>query len=149
MELLEREADLEALRRSLRLAETGEGQFVFVGAEAGGGKTSLVRRFARETGARARVINVSCDGLSTPEPLGPLLDAAPLLGLSVEQLLREGASRDRVYRAVLVALDPATTTIIIAENAHWSDEASLGLLRFLARHLDDRRLLVVVTYRDD
>src|SRR6478735_5111597 len=149
MDLLERDDDLATLHQLLNLAETGEGQLVFTGGEAGVGKTSLVRRFAAELADRARVIPVSCDGLSTPEPLGSLFDAAPALGLPVDALLGSGASRDQIYRAVLAAFDPATVTVVIAEDAHWSDEASLGILRFLPRHLDNRRLLIVVTYRED
>lgn len=149
MELLEREAELAILKHLLDSTGAGVGAMVLVGGEAGAGKTSLVRQFAQEVADQARVLNVSCDGLSTPEPLGPLLDIAPALGLDVDRLFAPSVSRDHIYRAVLAAFDPGLSTVVIAEDAHWSDEASLGILRFFARHLDGRRLLIVVTARDD
>ena len=40
-------------------------------------------------------------------------------------------------------------TVIIGEDAHWADGASLELLRFLGRRIGGLRVLFVVTYRDD
>jgi len=40
-------------------------------------------------------------------------------------------------------------TLIVIENAHWADEATLELLRFLARIPGHAGLLTCVTYRDD
>jgi predicted ATPase len=37
----------------------------------------------------------------------------------------------------------------VIEDAHWADEATLDLLRFLSRRMDAVRALLVVTYRDD
>ena len=64
VELLEREqllAELEALR-------SDGGRLVFVGGEAGVGKTALVRAFAEQTGD---VLRGSCENLAAPTPLGP------------------------------------------------------------------------------
>ena len=41
------------------------------------------------------------------------------------------------------------TAILIGEDAHWADQASLELLRFLGRRISGLRLLFIVTYRDD
>ena len=40
-------------------------------------------------------------------------------------------------------------TVLVIEDAHWADEATLDLLRFLARRLGAAPVLLVVTYRDD
>src|SRR5438309_623784 len=79
MELLEREDVLRDLRRHLEWAKRGHGALVLVHGEAGIGKTAVVRRFAAEAGGRVRVLFSACDPLSTPRPLGPLGDIAPLL----------------------------------------------------------------------
>lgn len=42
-----------------------------------------------------------------------------------------------------------TPTILVGEDAHWSDEATLNLLRFLGRRIGGLRTLLIVTYRDD
>ena len=40
-------------------------------------------------------------------------------------------------------------TVLVVEDAHWADAATLDLLRYLARRLGAAPVLVVVTYRDD
>ena len=152
MELLERDAELEALRDHLRRAAAGAGQLVFVGGEAGVGKSTLVDAFCRWVGDEASVLRASWDGLSTPGPLGPVRDLAPALGiaLDVDRDGIEGARRDPTFRAVFNALAARPgATILVGEDAHWSDGASLDLIRFLARRVGDRRVLLIVTYRDD
>ena len=41
------------------------------------------------------------------------------------------------------------STILVLEDMHWADEATLDVLRLLARRIDTVPALVVVTYRDD
>ena len=40
-------------------------------------------------------------------------------------------------------------TLAVIEDAHWADEATLDLLRFLGRRLNAVRALLIVTYRND
>lgn len=87
--------------------------------------------------------------VDTP-PLGPLLDVAPELGPHVERLLAEGASPHQLFHGVLGALvDPSQPTLLVIEDAHWADEATLDALRFLARRVQPLRRMMVVTYRGD
>src|SRR5688572_17814752 len=74
MELLERAAHLDVMQSYLREAAAGEGRALLLGGEAGAGKTVLVDRFCRLAEGRARTLTGACDALSTPRPLGPLLD---------------------------------------------------------------------------
>src|SRR5215216_4880095 len=149
MELLEREAHLVQLEEHRWQAAAGHGRMVFVAGEAGAGKTSLVDEFSRRVPETA-VLRASCDALSTPGPLGPVRDLAPALGLQIEQLAVEGDAREQVFRAVLAALAARPgPTVIISEDAHWADGASLELLRFLGRRIGGLHVLIVVTYRDD
>jgi tetratricopeptide (TPR) repeat protein len=39
--------------------------------------------------------------------------------------------------------------LLLLEDIHWADSASLGLLRYVARHISDRRVLLAATYRHD
>ena len=40
-------------------------------------------------------------------------------------------------------------TVLVFEDAHWADEATCDLLRYLARRTARLRVLILVTYRDD
>src|SRR5690349_1204341 len=121
MDLLERERHLEALDGWLREVAAGQGRMVLVGGEAGVGKTALVGRFRQVARGRARVLFGACDALSTPRPLGPLLDIAIEAGGELDRLVTEGAERDRVFRAALSELNAGLVpTLAIVEDAHWA-----------------------------
>jgi DNA-binding CsgD family transcriptional regulator len=150
MELLEREQHLNQLAQLLRQAAAGRGSMVFVGGEAGVGKTTLADAFCHQVAEMAVVLRTSCDSLSTPGPLGPVRDLAPPLGLRIDQSSQDGDARDRLFREVLAALAARPgPTVIVGEDAHWADGATLELLRFLGRRIGDLPVLFVVTYRDD
>jgi DNA-binding CsgD family transcriptional regulator/tetratricopeptide (TPR) repeat protein len=135
--LVERRAQLAALDEHLSAAAEGEGRLVAVGGEAGAGKTALVRQFAADR-EDIRVLWAACDGLFTPQPLAPLHD----LGLSPDGPQRE------VFARTLEALSGGPTLVVV-EDVHWADEATLDLLLYLARRLERTKTLLVATYRDD
>jgi DNA-binding CsgD family transcriptional regulator/tetratricopeptide (TPR) repeat protein len=147
MELLERDGVLDELHRLLRQAADGRGRLLLLGGEAGVGKTSVLRRFSSEAATCARVLLGHCDPLSTPRALGPLFDIDhPLLN----RHLAEDAPRDTIFRAVLACFaSTSRPTLLAIEDAHWADEATLDLLRFLGRRLASSRALVIVTFRND
>ena len=150
MKMLERESQLATLHDHAQQAAEGKGRLVFLAAESGGGKTTLVEQLAATLPDEFRMAIVSCDGLKMPGPFGPLFDIATALGPDVETLLRDLAPRDRIFRAVLSALHAAPQPqVIVGEDAHWTDEASLELIRFLGRRLSGTKTLIIVTYRED
>lgn len=150
MDLLKRERQLSDLGAHLRQAAAGDGRVVMVGGEAGVGKTALVSHFARYECDAAQVLQASCDALSTPCPLGPMCDLAPALGIDKSAFSTDLDGRDALFRSLLdVLVSRRSPTVIIAEDAHWADDATLELVRFLARRIAGLRALVVVTYRDD
>jgi predicted ATPase/DNA-binding winged helix-turn-helix (wHTH) protein len=62
----------------------------------------------------------------------------------------EGATRDRMLRELVEALDVISgdaPLVLLLEDLHWSDSATIDLLAMLARRRDAARLLVVATYR--
>jgi DNA-binding CsgD family transcriptional regulator/tetratricopeptide (TPR) repeat protein len=148
--LLERSTQLDALSRHLREAAAGRGRLVLIGGEAGVGKSALVDAFCTGVPANAQVLRTSCDALSTPGPFGPLLDIGPALGIDTMRLFTRNPRRDELFYTVLNTLrSRSDTTVIVGEDAHWSDEATIDLLRFLSRRIGALRLLFLVTYRDD
>jgi DNA-binding CsgD family transcriptional regulator len=147
MPLLEREGPLASLADHWAEAQRGHGLFVCVAGEAGVGKTSLVREFAQRLGD-ARILTGACDAMSTPRPLGPLMDVAAELGGDLARALEGSAAPAAAFAALLAELG-ARPTALVVEDAHWADAATIDLLRFLSRRIGTRRALLVVTCRDD
>jgi DNA-binding CsgD family transcriptional regulator/tetratricopeptide (TPR) repeat protein len=148
--LLERAVLLDDLEAHLRDAAAGDGMMVFVGGEAGIGKTALVRHFCSGVTRSTRVLLGACDAMSTPRPLGPLLDIASAMGGDLAGALHGTERREFILDLFLSGLRAAATpTVVVIEDAHWADDATLDLLRFLGRRLGGTHALVVVTYRDD
>ena len=151
--LLERDDALCALGTAVRAAAEGAGGLVLLSGEAGVGKTSVVHRLITSVRDRARVMVGACEPLSSPRPLAPLLDVAPRMGVGVGQTLarvRNGASATALFDSVLAELaGNDRVSVLVFEDLHWADEATLDLVRYLARRLATVRALLVVTYRDD
>ncbi len=62
----------------------------------------------------------------------------------------QGATRDRMLRELVEALDALALDaplVLLLEDLHWSDSATIDLLRMLARRREPSRLLVLGTYR--
>jgi len=149
MDLLERAPLLDELDGVLAATTTG-GRVVLVAGEAGIGKSALVRRFAERHSADARFLLGACDPLLTPRALGPLHDLGRHTGGRLAALLAAGSPREQLFAALLDELDRgARPQVVVVEDAHWADEATLDLLVFLGRRMDRTRALLIVTYRDD
>jgi DNA-binding CsgD family transcriptional regulator len=149
MDLLEREDFFQQLQDTLAEVKHGKGRVALVSGEAGIGKTSLVAQFA-ETGKNGcRVLWGGCDALFTPRPLGPLHDIALQIRGDLLRLLEEEAPRATIFSAVFDELQSQPSTLIVFEDVHWADEATLDLLKFLGRRIDKLNSLLVITYRDD
>ena len=149
MDLLERSSPLRELGGLLAAAAVG-GRVVLVEGEAGIGKSALVRGFADRHAADARFLVGGCDPLLTPRALGPLHDIARQTGGRLAELLASGGPREAVFAAFLDELvQPPVRQVVVVEDAHWADEATLDLLVFLGRRLERTRALLIVTYRDE
>ncbi len=144
--LLEREAALGTLRAALELARSGEGRLVLVAGEAGIGKTALVRAFCAEI-TDADVHWGACDALFTPRPLGPFLDLAAEANGELNAAVSSGGPHEVV--AALLTAAARRPAVVVLEDIHWADEATLDALRLLARKIERASVLVVASYRDE
>lgn len=149
MALLERDAYLNDLHGLLARASRGHGCMLFLGGEAGVGKSALVQEFCQSVGPAVRVLVGACDPLSTPRPLGPLLDISDALDPEITSLVLTPVPQSQLFRSVLGALRSSGPAVVVIEDAHWADEATLDLLRYLGRRVGDTPAVIVVTYRDD
>jgi len=148
--LVERGRELALLEAAFDEATTGRrGRVALVTAEAGGGKTALIDSFCAARTGRATVLRGACDALFTPRPLGPIHDFVANLGAALEQLLRGEAVPYQVAAALIDYLHDNAPTVLVVEDVHWADEATLDVLRLLARRVAGERALIVFSYRDD
>lgn len=148
MRLLERDQQLRDLHRALDRARQGNGTTVLVSGEAGIGKTWLIRAFRAQVAGAARVFLGSCEELMTARPLGPFRDMAGVAGGGLTGLGHH--DRDESIDVLLAQMrfsqQPA---VVIVEDAHWADDASLDIIRYLARRIEQLPAMLVVSYRDD
>jgi DNA-binding CsgD family transcriptional regulator/tetratricopeptide (TPR) repeat protein len=152
MELWERRPALDLLVQLLRDSRTG-GRVALIGGEAGIGKSALVTEFARRSGDRARVLWGACDRLVTPRALGPLHDIGRQTGGSLAERLSTAGTQEELFTAFLDELaapgPKQPSPVVVVEDAHWADEATLDWLTFLGRRIERLSALLVLTYRDD
>jgi DNA-binding CsgD family transcriptional regulator/tetratricopeptide (TPR) repeat protein len=144
--LLEREHLLAALEAAIEGAAAGGGELVLVAGEAGIGKTALLRVFC-EDHSDVRVLYGACDPLFTPRPLGPFVEIGERVGGRFAAAVREAGPHE--VAAALVEECSAAPSIVVLEDLHWADEATLDVLRLLARRIESTSALVVASYRDD
>jgi DNA-binding CsgD family transcriptional regulator/tetratricopeptide (TPR) repeat protein len=162
--LVGRGRELGLLRAALDSALAGRGRLVLISGEAGIGKTALIGELALEaTTAGALVLPGHCYDLTMTPPYGPWLEItdqyrpdgeppAPPDGLrrgagnvdlaSQSDLLEEA----RTFFAAVATRQP---TVLVLEDLHWADPASLDLLRYLVRYIRQQPILLVATYRSE
>jgi DNA-binding CsgD family transcriptional regulator/tetratricopeptide (TPR) repeat protein len=150
MQLLERDAVLGSLAEYAAEARAGDPRLVLLAGEAGVGKTSVVDALV-ELLPDARWLWGRCDGSFTPEPLSPLYDVAASLGGALLKAWDDDVECHRLFRTLLneVTSTLSPPTVIVLEDVHWADDATLDLLRFLGTRLRSGKLLILATYRDD
>ncbi len=95
-----------------------------------------MRRFCDEHEAQAEIWSGECEPLFTPHPLAPFRDVAA-----------DGGVHD-VVAALLPDGEATRPLILVLEDLHWADEATLDVVRLLSARVERRRVLVLATYRD-
>jgi len=148
--LIERDDALASFNIMRERLEHGLGGIILLGGEAGIGKTSLMAACLEQHQQNYRWIWGGCDALFTPRVLGPIYDIAGLLGCDIDLLLSQENGRARLFSALLLALQSSEKPVIlVCEDFHWADHASLDLVKFLGRRVNFIKVLLVITFRDD
>lgn len=177
--LVGRESELAELLRHVEAAAGGKGGLVLVYGEAGVGKTRLLQEVARNAQWRGLCTAWGrCYELATPPAYQPLVEVLgaclpalsesslePLWRAELSRLLPELASgedlppslppeeeRRRLLEAIALAFLTLTDTaplLVLLEDIHWMDPASLEALRYLLPRLAEAPLLVVTTVRTE
>jgi DNA-binding CsgD family transcriptional regulator/tetratricopeptide (TPR) repeat protein len=147
--LLERSEQLSMLQEALGAVLAGSsGRFVLVAGEAGVGKTTLLQEFCRERRRSARVLWGACEALLTPGPLGPFFDVADETGGELAEIVAGGARPHEIASALIRELNRRAPTILVLEDVHWADGATLDVLKLLGRRLARVHALILASYRD-
>jgi DNA-binding CsgD family transcriptional regulator len=159
-----RARELALLAAHLDDAIAGTGRLVLISGEAGIGKTTLVHALARHADDRSMLtLSGHCYDLTVTPPYGPWVEIAraaaripdlpePPAALRDQEALKQVRSQSALFEEMLgfiTAVAARYPLLLVLEDLHWADPASLELLRTLGREVAEQRLLIVVTYRDD
>jgi DNA-binding CsgD family transcriptional regulator len=147
-ELLERETELETLTGALADAAAGRGGLVVVEGEAGIGKSALVARFLDGIDGATRALVGLCDDLSIPRPLAPFRDLAGSVAPALAQAISSGAPPHEIYPLLLEELQGPSPTVLVLEDVHWADSATLDAVTYVARRIGSLPALLVITLRE-
>ncbi|MFC4015925.1 AAA family ATPase [Nonomuraea purpurea] len=152
--LIGRDRPAAILRGEVERALVSHGSLILVTGEAGIGKTTLVAEAAREAvRGGARLLGGACwEGEGAPG-YWPWVQVIRRLapGATPQSLAGAGVEAFQLYDAVtglLVGASREQPVVVVLEDLHWADAASLRLLEFVVRHAWFERLLVIGTYRD-
>ncbi len=148
--LLERSSELSRLHESAtEAAEFRRGRVVLVCGEAGIGKTAMLRQFRAALPRRFSVLWGTCDPLFTPRPLGPLLEPAAEVGGELAILVEGDARPHEVAGALVAELRGRAPSVLVLEDIHHADEATLDVVRLMVRRIESVATLLVLSFRDD
>ncbi|MGH9008716.1 MAG: AAA family ATPase, partial [Acidimicrobiia bacterium] len=146
-----RSAELRLLEGELAGVRVGGSRVVLIEGAAGIGKTALLRRFLHRA-EPVRVLKAIGDEAETLLPYG-VLDQL-LVGLPGRGEIRDGPMNDPMSVGtqvlhVLAAVQPECPLVMVLDDAHWADAASLRALTFALRRLHVEKVLAVVLARED
>lgn len=145
--------DRERSRVLARLDEAIEGRagFVAVTGDPGIGKTRLCAETlseARRRGARTAVGRCSQD--DGAPPLYPWLSVLNDLGAPLPELVGDEGGDFRTWEEISAGIRQACQehpVVVVLDDLHWADTATLRVLRLLVESVSGERLLVLATWR--
>jgi DNA-binding CsgD family transcriptional regulator/Tfp pilus assembly protein PilF len=167
-ELLERSGELAALGGALEAANAGDGALVLVEGPAGIGKTALLRIAERGAGERNMVVlRVGGDQLVAESSFAAIRElfwgevqggtaslegaarlAAPVFAgdSGIVDADRTGAVLHGLYWLLAGVADRAPVVVVL-DDAHWLDPASVRFVLYLARRIESLAVLLIVALR--
>lgn len=145
--LVERDAQIAALKEALE-GSSQSGKVVLLSGEAGHGKTSLVDHLLAGVDYRFRVLKAACEPVGIPAAFSPLFELLDELPEDLRADVRAGTGRPAVYAGML-DLVKNDRLVLVIEDAHWADESTLGLIRYLGRRIEATSSTLIVTFRPE
>ena len=152
--LVGRSDQLAELVGALDQAEAGTVALAGLVGEPGIGKSRLAGELARVAGERgATVLLGRCSQDDGAPPLWPWQQVLRGLGRELPEATEQdedGGGRFRTWEAIAGTVAEAAigrTIVVLLDDLHWADVASLRVLRLLGETVQDGRLLVLGTWR--
>src|SRR4030095_9501660 len=150
MELIERDNFLTTLDHGFKRAASGEGHCFFIIGEPGIGKTSLVKTFLKTIEDDCIQYIGACDSLFTPRPLAPLYDLALQINKDWVDKIQSVSSRTELFTKFVQELTHKQRPVVVVfEDIHWADEATLDFIKHFARRISRTKCLFILTYREE
>lgn len=170
--LIGRATPLALVGQLLDRVRAGQGQTLLLAGEAGMGKSRLVAELQQQTAVLGWPVAIGqCSQIEQAMPYAPLRDllqrtaaqtptqlAADLAAhIALPDRRRPPATYPELDQYQLVhlivqfvgELTQQGPHVLIFEDLHWSDDATLALLPYLVQHSSNHPLLLVGTYRSD
>lgn len=175
--LIGRDAELQTIADLRAQTQRGTGRVLLIAGEAGLGKTRLADESVNSAAAAGwAVLRGACSEVDQAAPYGALIDmlriallneqpanlreilngaGAPFANLLPE--LAQSADSGPPERQIILPamlrlcarLAGARGMLMVVEDLHWADDATIDLLLYLARHIATLRIMLLLTYRRD
>ncbi|HEX5163937.1 MAG TPA: AAA family ATPase, partial [Thermomicrobiales bacterium] len=159
-----RDTELKLLQQTLDDLRVARGSLVLVSGEAGIGKTTLTTWLLAEAEERGLLpLSGGCYDLTTTPPYGPWAEI--LAGFPEDDDLHQVPAQLRAGGGLagidsqaalfdltirfLTSVAEVRPLVLLLEDLHWADPASLDFLRFASRSIQHTSILLLATYRDD
>jgi tetratricopeptide (TPR) repeat protein len=177
--LVGREEELDKLQTFLESTLKGIGKTIFISGEAGIGKTRLINEFLKLVKKKEITILYGWCLSNAELPYFPFIEAfrtnmssresavIDSQRASMRSWLSETYSteklektktvppqvwKDQAFASVtreLLFMSSTKPLILVLEDVHWADSASLALLHYISRAIVDKEILVLVTFRSE
>ena len=146
-----RREELAYLQERRLAAASSHGGIVLISGDAGLGKSRLISEFCEALAySRWRIIKGYCSEFGG-RPYAPILDA--LASADVDAIEPGPVESKHEQMETIVARFAALTarkaTILVVEDLHWADAATLDLLAYLGQKIGSMRLLVLASFRSE
>jgi len=176
--LVGRKEELGELQCILDSVLSGKGKTIFISGKAGSGKTRLINEFLNIIKKRQITILFGWCPSNTTLPYFPFIEAfsSDIMSRGGRTVLSQPLSmksrfesyriekndksrtiipqvwKDQSFIAVtqeLLYLSSVKPLILVLEDMHWADSASLALLHYISRAIVNERIFVLATFRSE
>ncbi len=174
-----RERELKDLTKLLEHMIAGNGSTVFISGEAGSGKTRLITEFLSIIQKREITILSGWCLSNAALPYFPFIEAFssdlssrgggaivsqhlsmrswlseayPTEKLEKNKTVAPQVWKDQAFVSVtreLLFMSSVKPLILVLEDMHWADSASLALLHYISRAISNEKILVLATFRSE
>jgi DNA-binding NarL/FixJ family response regulator/tetratricopeptide (TPR) repeat protein len=146
-----RREELAYLRERRLEAGSSRGGVVLIAGDAGVGKSRLIAEFCGSLAySRWRIAHGPCLE-DARRPYGPILDVLARFDAAGPGLAPAATKQEQFDAIVdrLASLASRTALLVVVEDLHWADAATLDLLAYLATRVYRLRVLILASFRPD